>query len=141
MTLPESTLTELERLIVWQAKRASGSGGQNVNKVATALELRLDLHQATCLPEAMRQRLLKRNDRRITAAGLLIIDAQQFRTQEQNRRDAWRRLLRLLESAAKAPKKRIATKPKKSAIKRAKIKKQQHKQRKKARRTDWSRHE
>jgi ribosome-associated protein len=93
------------------AVRAQGAGGQNVNKVATAVHLRFDAQASEALPDEVRQRLLASPDRRITADGIVIIKAQRFRSQAKNREDALARLAELLRSAAQAPKKRVATRP------------------------------
>lgn len=98
--------------------RASGPGGQNVNKVASAVELRFDVRASATLPEGVRQRLLARRDRRMTEDGVLVIQAQRFRTQERNREDARARLQALVEACLEAPKKRIATRPTRASVER-----------------------
>ena len=89
--------------------RASGPGGQNVNKVATAVQLRFDVKNSSSLPEGVRIRLVRLAGRRITENGVLIIEAKRFRKQEQNRQDAIDRLVKLIRKASEKPKTRIKT--------------------------------
>lgn len=96
------------------AVRAQGAGGQNVNKVAAAVHLRFDIN-ASSLPEFYKHRLLLLNDKRISKEGVIIIKAQQYRSQEQNRDAALERLRALIRSIAVPRKKRVATKPSKAA--------------------------
>ena len=104
ITIDESKIQEY---FVW----ASGPGGQNVNKVATTVQLRFDVANSRSLPEEVRKRLISLATKRITEDGILIIDARRFRTQGRNRKDATDRLVELIRNAAQRPKIRRKTRP------------------------------
>jgi ribosome-associated protein len=95
--------------------RASGPGGQNVNKVSSAVQLRFDLSGSRSLPEGVRERLARLAGRRLTRDGVIVIIAQRYRTQERNRQDALDRLIALIRRAAEPPTPRRPTKPSRAA--------------------------
>ncbi len=105
--IPESNVTV-------QAIRAQGPGGQNVNKVASAVHLRFDIRNSA-LPDVYKEKLLALNDQRITRDGVIVIKAQAFRSQEKNRIDGFERLITLIKKSVQVPKKRKPTRPSRSA--------------------------
>jgi ribosome-associated protein len=114
---------------------ASGPGGQNVNKVATAVQLRFNVLRSRALPEAVRARLIKLAGKRMTKEGELVLTAKRFRTQERNRQDAVERLVALIRQAAEAPKPRRQTRPSQAAKQQRLKEKQQRGERKQLRRS------
>lgn len=129
--IPDSELSE-------SFVRASGPGGQNVNKVASAVELRFDVANSPSLPDALRARMLARKDRRLTAEGVLVIQASRFRDQARNRDDARERLVDILRAAMHVPKKRIATKPTRASQERRIQSKKKRAKNKQTRSSRWS---
>ena len=108
--IPESQLE-------FSAIRASGPGGQNVNKVSSAIHLRFDI-KASSLPETLKQKLLSRKDSRVTAEGVIVIKAQGYRRQEKNRAEALERLEEMLRQAQQVVKRRKKTRPSRSSVRR-----------------------
>ena len=110
---PEITLDEGE--LSWEFVRSSGPGGQRVNKVATAVQLRFDVLHSPSIPAEVKGRLLEIGGKRVTEEGILIINARRYRSQERNRQDALERLITLIGEAAEVPKHRRPTKPSEAA--------------------------
>ena len=116
MILVTGDISIAESELTFHYIRSTGPGGQNVNKVATAAQLRFDAIESPALTPDVRKRLRSIAGRRMTAAGEIIITAQRFRSQERNRQDAIDRLVRLLRRAAEPPKPRTATRPTRAMI-------------------------
>ena len=116
--------------------RASGPGGQHVNKAATAVQLHFDVANSPSLPDDVRQRLIRLAGNRISEDGVLVINARRFRSQERNRQDAVDRLVELIQKAAEAPKQRRKTKPSTGSKKRRLEAKRRRGQTKRLRRVD-----
>ena len=131
LALPEAELTE-------RFLRADGPGGQHVNRTESAVELRFDVVRSPSLPDAVRERLLSRRDRRLTEDGVLVIQARRFRDQARNRDDARERLVEIIRAALVPPKPRIATTPTRASKERRLAGKQQRAKVKQTRSRHWS---
>lgn len=133
MLVITDTISIPEREVEFSQIRAAGPGGQHVNKVATAVQLRFDIENSS-LPDNCKQRLAALNDRRITEDGVIVIKAQQFRSLEQNKADALQRLRLLIGRALTTRKKRVPTRPSKASKSRRLDTKQRQSRRKSLRR-------
>ena len=131
ISVPESEL--VERFL-----RADGPGGQHVNRTESAVELRFDVVHSPSLPEAIRERLLARRDRRLTSEGMLVIQGRRFRDQGRNRDDVRERLVEIIRDVLVPPKKRLATKPTRASKERRLVGKQQRGKTKQNRSRQWS---
>jgi ribosome-associated protein len=123
-----------EREVQLRFIRAAGPGGQNVNKVASAVELRFDVRHSLALPEEVRQRLMRQSGKKLNSAGVLIIQARRYRSQDRNRQDALERLVRLVRQAAVKPRARRPTRPSR-ASRESRLEIKRHRSRAKQRRS------
>lgn len=128
-----SAITIEEKELRFAFKRSSGPGGQNVNKVSSAVQLRFDAARSPSLPDRVRERLVALAGSRVTKDGVVIIDASRHRTQERNREDAVARLIALIRAAARRPKRRRATKPTRASREQRLVEKQHRSKTKRAR--------
>lgn len=131
IAIPDSELVE-------RFTRADGPGGQHVNRTESAVELRFDIASSPSLPDDVRARLMALGDRRITDAGILVIQARRFREQNRNRDDARDRLADIIRAATVVAKKRVATRPTRASKERRLAGKTQRSHTKKGRSKDWS---
>ncbi len=131
-------MNRIENELLFEYIRASGPGGQNVNKVATAVQLRFDVANSPSLREDVKTRLMKLAGKRVTTDGVLVIEAKKYRTQEQNRFDALERFYGLLKMASQKPKPREKTRPTIASKEKRLKEKKQHGEIKRGRRgSDW----
>jgi ribosome-associated protein len=137
-------MSEKEQLLkelIFAYIQSSGPGGQNVNKVATAVQLRFDIRNSSVIDEEIKTRLLKIAGKRVTSEGILVIEAKRYRSQEKNRRDALERLIHLIEKASEIPVQRLATRPRTGAVAERLVEKKKRgevkKSRTKAQQGDW----
>jgi len=130
---PDLAIDESE--IQQEFVRASGPGGQHVNRVATAVQLRFDVANSPSLPDDVRARLVQLAGKRVTKDGVLLVESQRFRTQEQNRQDALERLIELIRQATKKPTRRRKTRPTRASKERRLEKKRRQSEKKRLRRS------
>lgn len=128
---PEISLSEDE--LIWDFVRSSGPGGQKVNKVSTAVQLRFDVQNSSSLTDDIKGRLVQIGGKRITTEGVLIIDSRRYRSQERNRKEAIERLIELIIEAAHIPEPRVGTKPTRASKARRREEKQRLSRKKKLR--------
>ena len=131
---PDLAIDESE--IQQEFVRASGPGGQHVNRVATAVQLRFDVANSPSLPDDVRARLVQLAGKRMTKDGVLLVESQRFRTQERNRQDALERLIELIRQATKRPKRRRKTRPTRASKERRLENKRRRSEKKRLRKSD-----
>jgi ribosome-associated protein len=138
MLIVTATIAIPDAELIERFTRADGPGGQHVNRTESAVELRFDVASSPSLPDEVRARLLARRDRRITDAGVVVIQARRFRDQARNREDARDRLADVIREATVVAKKRVATKPTRASKERRLTGKTQRGATKRGRSRDWS---